>query len=117
MTGSALHPPRLETRPPIGQTSEEAIDRAQKHGVVARGELLRYGARNRTTGDFRYQLWKVVFAQRDEHGKERVYLRFRDLAPENRTLTQAGYAHDELVDPRTHCPVCGHRQAKRVSDE
>jgi len=48
-----------------------------------------------------------VFAQRDEHGRERIYLRFRDLAPVNRALRQTGYAHDELVDPVTHCPVCG----------
>jgi len=49
MTGSDLHPPRLETRPPIGQTSHEAIKRAEKHGIVAHDELLRYGARNRAT--------------------------------------------------------------------
>jgi hypothetical protein len=55
----------------------------------------------------RHSLWKVVFAQRDEYGRERIYLRFRDLVPVNRALRQTGYAHDEPVDPVTHCPVCG----------
>ncbi len=48
-----------------------------------------------------------MFVQRDEHGRERIYLRFRDLATVNRALRQTGYAHDELVDPVTPCPVCG----------
>jgi hypothetical protein len=111
MTGSERRPPNIEHRPPIGQTSKEAVDRAAQHRIVQAGEVLRYGARNRSTGEFRYQLWKVVFVQRDEEGNERVYLRFRDLAPENRTVRPKGYAHDSLVNPATHCPACGQPRA------
>jgi hypothetical protein len=102
-----MRPPKLESRPPIGQTSREAIERAARHRIVRAGELLRYAARHRANGDFRYQVWKVVFVLRDEEGRERLYPRFRDLVPNNRQVTPMGYAHDELVDPATQCPVCG----------
>jgi hypothetical protein len=86
------------------------VARARRYRIEQRGEVLRYGARNHSAGEYRYQLWRVVFVQRDERGYERIYRSFKDLAPVDRTNRPAGYAHDELVDPVSHCPMCGRRR-------